>query len=446
MIAQLGLVCLEDARIERLSGGQRKRASVAMELLTEPSLLILDEPTSGLDPALDRQVMRSLRSLADGDRTVVVVTHSVANLDLCDQVLVLAPGGLQAYIGPRHGIAAHFGTDDWCEVFATVVERPEAARARWAAGPGPEAAASAPRVGIAPTRVGGEALSARTAAGPGRLRQFRTIIARQIDLILADRGYSAFLLALPFVLGALPVAVPGVHGLATASAVPIEQANEPRTILALLIIGAMFMGVAMSIRDLVGERSIWLRERAAGLRPSAYLLAKLTVLGVMSALAAGIMTVVAITVKPGPDTSVLGGWPSAVELYVVLAVSTFTAAALGLAISAFVASTTQVMPILILVLMLQLVLNGGLISLAGNGALDAVSRFVPGRWGFAAAASGIDLPSLLAARRPAGLGSMQDDALWNSDTAQWAFDMVMLGLSAAAYVVLAWLGLRRTAR
>ncbi|MDQ1512494.1 MAG: transport system ATP-binding/permease protein, partial [Microbacteriaceae bacterium] len=102
-IAQLGLTQHADTRIERLSGGQRKRASVALELLTEPSLLILDEPTSGLDPALDRQVMRTLRELADGERTVIVITHSVAYLDICDQVLVLAPGGLPAYLGRADG-------------------------------------------------------------------------------------------------------------------------------------------------------------------------------------------------------------------------------------------------------------------------------------------------------------------------------------------------------
>ena len=78
VLEELELTEHADKRIDKLSGGQRKRASVAIELLTGPSLLVLDEPTSGLDPALDRQVMTMLRELADAGRVVVVVTHSRA--------------------------------------------------------------------------------------------------------------------------------------------------------------------------------------------------------------------------------------------------------------------------------------------------------------------------------------------------------------------------------
>ena len=87
----------------QLSGGQRKRVSIATELLTAPPLLFLDEPTSGLDPGLDRDVMHQLRTLADEGRVVMVVTHSVLALDVCDNVLVLAPGGRLAYFGPPAG-------------------------------------------------------------------------------------------------------------------------------------------------------------------------------------------------------------------------------------------------------------------------------------------------------------------------------------------------------
>ncbi len=98
-----------------------------MELLTGPSLLILDEPTSGLDPALDRQVMTMLRQLADAGRVVLVVTHSLSYLDVCDQVLLLAPGGKTAFCGPPSQIGAAMGTTNWADIFSTVARDPDAA-------------------------------------------------------------------------------------------------------------------------------------------------------------------------------------------------------------------------------------------------------------------------------------------------------------------------------
>ena len=92
VLEELGLTARRDLAIEQLSGGQRKRVSVALELLAKPSLLFLDEPTSGLDPGYERSLMELLRGLADGGRTVVVVTHSVQSLDLCDRVLVPRAG------------------------------------------------------------------------------------------------------------------------------------------------------------------------------------------------------------------------------------------------------------------------------------------------------------------------------------------------------------------
>ena len=117
VLAELGLSEHVDKRIAQLSGGQRKRTGVALELLTKPSLLFLDEPTSGLDPGTDRAVMRTLRELADDGRTVVVVTHNVANLEVCDLMLVLAEGGWLAYLGPPDDAPAYFGARDHADVF-----------------------------------------------------------------------------------------------------------------------------------------------------------------------------------------------------------------------------------------------------------------------------------------------------------------------------------------
>ncbi|ETB33512.1 ABC transporter ATP-binding protein, partial [Mycobacterium avium subsp. hominissuis 10-5606] len=133
VLDELGLTEHADTRVDRLSGGQRKRASVALELLTGPSLLILDEPTSGLDPALDLQVMTMLRQLADAGRVVLVVTHSLTYLDVCDQVLLMAPGGKTAFLGPPGQIGPAMGTTNWAHIFAKVGADPDEANRRFLA-------------------------------------------------------------------------------------------------------------------------------------------------------------------------------------------------------------------------------------------------------------------------------------------------------------------------
>ena len=124
-MSELGLTKHANTRADRLSGGQLKRVNVAQELLTKPSLLFLDEPTSGLDPGLDKSVMEQMRDLAHDGRTVIVVTHSVANLDTCDRLLVLVPGGRIAYYGPPDEGLAYFGQAGWAEVFQAFERYPD---------------------------------------------------------------------------------------------------------------------------------------------------------------------------------------------------------------------------------------------------------------------------------------------------------------------------------
>jgi hypothetical protein len=258
----------------------------------------------------------------------------------------------------------------------------------------------------------------------------------------SDRGYVVFLLVLSVILGLLPYVVPGSAGLTAVPGNQPDHATEPRSVLALLITGATFLGVAMSIRDLVGERPIFLRERAVGLFPSAYLVAKLAVFALLSALLAAIMTATLTIVKAPPAHQVIGFGPPLVELYLPIALTMWVAAALGLVISAFASSNEQVMPALILVLMVQLVLHGGFIPVLDRDVLNAASKLVPGRWGFAAGASGIDLEALLAPGRPPSAPPMAHDPLWAHRRLQWGTDMGVLALFGAAFSVVAGLRLR----
>ncbi|MEI7543982.1 MAG: ATP-binding cassette domain-containing protein [Mycobacteriaceae bacterium] len=417
VLSELEMTQHAGTRVDRLSGGQRKRASVALELLTGPSLLILDEPTSGLDPALDRQVMTMLRDLADAGRVVLVVTHSLTYLDVCDQVLLLAPGGKTAFRGPPAQIGPAMGTTNWADIFSTVAGDPQAASDRYLALTGPT---PPPPPIEAPSDIG-------EPTHTSLLRQFSTIVRRQARLIISDRGYFIFLALLPFIMGVLSLAVPGTVGFGVPD--PMGDApNEPGQILVLLNVGAIFMGTALTIRDLIGERPIFRREQAVGLSTTAYLLAKVCVYSLFAIVQSAIVTAITIIGKGGPTqgATVLGS--ATLELFVSMAATTVAAAMVGLALSALARSNEQIMPLLVVAIMSQLVFSGGMIPVTNRLVLDQMSWFTPARWGFAASASTVDLTTLV----PGPL--TPKDRWWEHTASSWLFDMAMLALLSLGYL------------
>ncbi|MFC3964604.1 FHA domain-containing protein [Nocardia jiangsuensis] len=403
-----------DTRVDRLSGGQRKRASVALELLTGPSLLILDEPTSGLDPALDRQVMTMLRELADAGRVVIVVTHSVACLDMCDQVLLLAPGGKTAFCGHPAGVGAALGTSDWAEIFGKVAADPDQAfaayRSRQAFVPPPPP----------PPPYG----SAGSPPKSSSVKQFSTVARRQLRLIFADRGYLTFLVVLPFILGGLSLVVPGKNGFTRGgltqapdgSLIPSGGA-EAQQLLVVLILGACFMGSTLTIRDLVGERTIFQRERAVGLLPGSYLWAKIAVFSITAFLQSAVLVGITLAGKKAPGEGAVLASGSA-ELYIDIAVTAVCCVVFGLLMSSFAKSSEQVMPMLVVAVMAQLVMAGGLIPVTDRVVLEQVSWLFPSRWGYAAGASTVDIRSIFLSAQP--------DGLWNHEPGIWALNIGMV--------------------
>lgn len=419
---ELGLTEHRKTRVDRLSGGQRKRVSTAIELLTGPQLLLLDEPTSGLDPALDLTVMQMLRRLADAGRVVVVVTHSVAQLEeTCDNLLFLAPGGKTAYWGTTKGLREAYGEQDWAEIFADVARNPALAHARYL---------DRQRTKEPPALPEPKTMAPPTRASKHHWSQWKTLIGRQLTLTVADPGLLVFLIGLPLILGALALIVPGEAGFGVANPDSPAEANH---LLVLLILGAAFMGAALSIRDLVGERSIYHRERAAGLSPLAYVVSKFLVLGAFTAIQSVELTlVVGIWKDVSGEGSVLPSqW---LELGLVVWGTAWASAMLGLLASSLVKTGEQTMPVLVVIVMVQLVMTGGMIPVSGRSGLEQVSWLVPARWGFAAGASTVDLQAMVV--------GAQEDSLWDHTAGQWWMNMGILLAMIAITTVLTWWNVR----
>jgi ABC-type multidrug transport system ATPase subunit len=418
VLEELDMTKHADTRVDKLSGGQRKRASVALELLTQPSLLLLDEPTSGLDPALDRQVMLMLRQLADAGRVVLVVTHSVSYLDVCDQILLVAPGGKTAFCGPPDQVEAAMGTRNWADIFAKVGADPDEANRRFKER---DQRSERPPSPQSPADLGEPPQS-------NLWRQLSTIARRQVRLVVSDRGYTIFLAVLPFLIGALSLTVKGPHpGLGPAD--PMGPApTQPQYIMVLLNIGAVFMGTALTIRDLIGERAIFRREQAVGLSTTAYLLAKIAVFCVFATAQAAVATIIVRLGKGAPTAHPQFFGNSTFSLFVTVAGTCVASAMLGLLLSALAQSNEQIMPLLVVSIMSQLVFSSGMIPVYQRIGLEQLAWLTPARWGYAAGASSIDFPSLVKVKQ-----IPTNDPIWQHSKHIFVFDMAMLTLLSIAY-------------
>ncbi|WP_433192837.1 FHA domain-containing protein [Nocardia sp. CA-107356] len=424
VLDELGLARHADTRIDRLSGGQRKRVSVAVELLTKPSLLFLDEPTSGLDPGLDKTVMEMLSELAHDGRTVIVVTHSVANLDSCDRLLVLVPGGRLAYYGPPAEGLQQFAQRTWAEVFQAFDREDER---DWAG----EFRAS-PRfenyVAVGLTDDVGPAEVHAPAPPPAqqsKLAQLSTLCRRYLAVIASDRSYMALLGVMPLLLGGLIAAVPSGEGFAGS---PGSNTDAP-TKLMVLAFAACFVGTGNSIREIVKEQTIYRRERAAGLSAGVYLLSKLLVLGVITTLQAAVLVLVGTI---GVDMPPKGLFTSVeLELILAMALLGISSLALGLLVSVSVDTSEKTLPLLIVLSMAQLVLTGGLVRLPGTFGLEQLAYISPSRWGFGAGAATLDLDTL-------SPHTGAPDPMWKHTIGTWLVDMGVVAGLGAIFLALAW--------
>jgi|LakMenEpi03Aug12_release.lakeMendotaPanAssembly.Ray.scaffolds.fasta_scaffold66343_2 ABC-type multidrug transport system ATPase subunit/pSer/pThr/pTyr-binding forkhead associated (FHA) protein len=391
-----------DLRIDKLSGGQRKRTSVALELLTEPALLFLDEPTSGLDPGLDRSVMKMLRNLADDGRTVVVVTHSVANLDVCDDVIIMAPGGHLAYFGSPQTVFTQFKANDWAGVFDELGEDKD----KWATSTSTHIEKRIKQKNDYPELE------------PIRQQswgfQLKTLSQRYVDVITADKAYLALIAILPVILAIVGYVSGNEDGLGPG----LFGNLFARSMLLILILGATFMGAAASIQELVKERTIYERERSIGLSRSAYIFSKILVLGVIAIGQSLIFGFLSLAGRPQPAENLF--FPNGIiEVVFIVALLTFISMIIGLLISGTINSTEVAMPSLVVITMAQVVLSGA-VPLRYNSILDFVGIPNPSYWAMNAMGATTNLNIV------GGIEPEDYFDRWESTTQNWSTNLFVL--------------------
>ncbi|WP_419992334.1 FHA domain-containing protein [Streptomyces violaceoruber] len=422
VLAELKLDIHKDKRITSLSGGQRKRVSVALELLTKPSLIFLDEPTSGLDPGMDRDVMQLLRGLADDGRTVLVVTHSVAELAICDKLLVMAPGGSVAYFGPPEEALNFFGYTSWADVFSAFENyRDYDWAGRWR---------GSQHYQLYAADIDAVAAQPVTMPPPQQMRppkpqtwgtQLWTLVRRYSSVIASDKAFLGLMVALPAVIGVLSAVIPAEFGL-TAPTPPTRFNGKSGMILLILAVGICLAGSASSVRELIKERVIYERERATGLSRSAYLVSKVIVLGVITAFQSVILCGICFAVRDLPAEGLF--MPPAVEICLSIVALGFTSMMFGLMISAMVKTSEMTMPLLVMFAIVQLVFTGVLFQVYGTPGLEQLTWLMPSRWGVAAAGTTLDLAHLMPPWDPKNPTDL--DPLWEATATQWGINIFVL--------------------
>ncbi|WP_149824268.1 FHA domain-containing protein [Streptomyces tailanensis] len=429
VLRELKLDIHKDKKVTSLSGGQRKRVSVALELLTKPSLIFLDEPTSGLDPGMDRDVMQLLRGLADDGRTVLVVTHSVAELAICDKLLVMAPGGSVAYFGPPEEALNFFGYETWADVFSAFENyRDYDWAGRWKGSQHYQMYA-ADIDAVAPQSVHMPPPQSMRPPKPQSWgSQLVTLIRRYVSVIVSDKGFLALTVILPAVLGAVSLLIDPdkdllVRKLNPATGMPIPNGTAT-TVLLILAVGACFAGAANSVRELIKERVIYERERATGLSRSAYLMSKVIVLGAVTVFQGAMVGAIGFSSRTIPDEALIfgdGKFAVMLELSIPIMGLGFTSMMFGLVISSLVKTAEKTMPLLVMFAIIQVVFTGCLFALHGSPGVNEFSYLMPSRWAVAAAGATLDFNNISPPKEKG-----DTDPLWDHTVGAYSLDMIAL--------------------
>jgi ABC transport system ATP-binding/permease protein len=324
----LDLADRADVPVRALSGGQRKRASIAVELLTRPHLFFLDEPTSGLDPSTAADVMRLLRRLSQRGVTVVLTTHEPAGIDQCDRVVFLARDGHLTFTGSPAEARGYFGVEDLHEVYGRLagehtpwIWAKRFAESRWH---------SETRPGVAQARIPATRSDIKRA---GVVRQWWLLTRRNVDVLRRNRLTLAVLLGSPVLVTAMMATL-----FKRGAFDPHSPADlGPAQIVFWIAFAGFFFGLTYGLLQIVGEMAVFRRERLAGLSVCAYVASKITallpVLAGVSAVLLGVLRVL------GRLPAV--GWDVYAILFVTIVIEATSALALGLLASASVSNAAQ---------------------------------------------------------------------------------------------------------
>jgi ABC transport system ATP-binding/permease protein len=380
VLADLELTHRQHALVKNLSGGQRKRVSIGVELLTKPRLFFLDEATSGLDPGTEHQMMLLLRRLADQGRTVLLNTHTTKNILLCDMVVFLAKGGKVAFYGPPQEALAYFEVQDFDEIYLKVEEEksPQEWQQQYLQSPAYQQYVGDRQRQLATFLEPSPPKRARTPqSSSSALRQLWLLSQRNLTILIQDRASLILMLLVAPILGLLDLLMVRRNVFD-----PLRgDSGQSLTLMFIATLIAVLVGSLSTMREIVKEAEIYRRERMIGLKVLPYLLSKVWLCVIIALYQAAIFWLTKILVVDLPNNQA----SIRIALYFTLFIATLGGMIMGLLVSAL--STTQnIAPLLtILFLVPQITFAGAIFPLSALGnAGQWISQLTLTRWSYEA--------------------------------------------------------------
>ncbi|HEY5445687.1 MAG TPA: ABC transporter ATP-binding protein/permease, partial [Pyrinomonadaceae bacterium] len=380
-----GLSERRDVPISQLSGGQRKRVSIAVELITKPSVIFLDEPTSGLDPATEEKVMKLFRQIAESGRTVILTTHAMENVKLFDKLVVLMRGKLVFYGKPQEALA-HCGAESFKDLYdkleAPIFEKLRQANGRANKDQIAEEVADDWKRRFLQTeqyRMNVEIPLRSVSAGahvtaPARrrgslgdwIRQWATLARRYLEVLSADKFNLLILFGQAPIIALLTYIVVG--------------AKAPRDfVYFVLALVSLWFGTSVAAREIIRERAVYKRERMVNLRLLPYVGSKILILSLI----VGLQCLLLFGTLKFLDVTGLMSFPGGfggIGHLVVMMVTSLVGISLGLFVSAVV-KTSEMATSLIPLILIPQILFSGLVGIP-TGMSKAIGVIMPATWAF----------------------------------------------------------------
>ena len=400
-LEQIKLSHVRNTLVSKLSGGQRKRVSIGVELLADPKLFFLDEPTSGLDPGLDKEMMELLREQADRGRTIALVTHATGNIEVCDRIAFMGLGGSLCYYGPPQEALKFFEmpsndfkyfADIYIELNkgkteAAILERVDKWSRKYSYSPQYKTYIQNT---LSPGKEEQQTPSSSVKTGISPLAQLLLLCQRYWKLVSRDRNSLILtLLSGPITIALTALPLRDEQPLSIVDQPGLTQASLALRLLFIFSCIAIWMGLSNSIREIVKESAIYFRERLLNLGLLPYFSSKLFIRGGLAIVQTALITLVVMLVFKAPNSELIA-WPIgfAITTFLTLLAST----SLSLMLSAWVKSENEGNGILPLVMIPQIIFSGVLFNLEGWS--SKLSWLMLSRWSIGAYGSLADVNAM----------------------------------------------------